>query len=333
LVNAGKKVFSITVEEMVQIYLDHRQRHVELGLLSAGRHYIISCHLKHLTRLLGAGTRVNDLDRRSLQDYAFIRRSEKAGIKNATINNEQATINACFRYCYDEGLVHIQKLKFDVLPVEDSVDRRARATFTPEQFQKLTGVMQQYVLERNISAEVGLLRQMIRLFIIVSAETMMRFGELRQLQWRSVSDSFTRTDSNGVQHSLVKITVLADTSKVRKTRNVIAKAGSLFDEIRSVTEHFSGDDYVFSVEAGRMLTQRQMYSCWRELMLLMGLPDYKEDNLSYYSLRHYGITERVRAGAKYQDIARVAGTSITHIENTYLHADDEIDVAAVIGVK
>ena len=111
-----------------------------------------------------------------------------------------------------------------------------------------------------------------------------------------------------MQHALVKITVLADTSKVRKTRNVIAKAGSLFDEICSVTEHSSGDDYVFSVDGG-MLTQRQMYSCWRELMLLMGLPDYKDDNLTYYSLRHYGITERVRAGAKYQDIARIAGIS------------------------
>ena len=141
-----------------------------------------------------------------MQDYAFVRRSEKAGIKNATINNEQTTINACFKHCYDEGLVHIQKLK---------------------------GIMLEYVLEQNISPEV----KQIRLFILVSAETMMRFGELRQLQWRSVSDSFTRSDSNGVQNSLVKITVLADTSKVRKTRNVIAKAGYLFDEIRSVTEH------------------------------------------------------------------------------------------------
>ena len=117
---------------MVQIYLDHRQRHVELGLLSSGRHYVLGHYLKHLTRLLGASTRVNYLDRRSLQDYAFIRRSDKVGIKNATINNEQKTINACFKHCYDEGLVHSQKLKFDVLPVEDSVDRRARATFAPE---------------------------------------------------------------------------------------------------------------------------------------------------------------------------------------------------------
>lgn len=158
----------------------------------------------------------------------------------------------------------------------------------------------------------------------------MRFGELRQLQWRSVSNSFTRSDSNGVQHSLVKITVLADTSTVRKTRNVIAKVGTLFDEIRSVTKHSSNDDYVFSANEG-MLTQRQMYNCWRELMQLMGLPGYKSDNLAYYSLRHYGITERVRGGARYQDIARIAGTSVVHIEKTYLHADDEMELALIFN--
>ena len=66
-----------------------------------------------------------------------MRRSEKSGIKkNATINNEQTTINACFKYCYDKGLVHIQKL---------------------------IGVMRDYVLERNISHEVKLLRQIVRL--------------------------------------------------------------------------------------------------------------------------------------------------------------------------
>lgn len=52
----------------------------------------------------------------------------------------------------------------------------------------------------------------------------------------------------------MKITVLADTSKERKTRNIIAKAGSLFDEIRSVKEH-SFDLYVFSADR-LMLTQR-----------------------------------------------------------------------------
>ncbi len=154
--------------------------------------------------MLGASTRVTNLDRRSLQDYAFARCSEKTGIKNATINNEQATINACLRYSYDEGLTNIQQLKFDVLPVEDQLDRRQRATFTPEQFAKLKDVMQRYVLEQNISHEVRLLRQMVRHYILVSAETMMRFGELRQIQWRSVGEPFVKEDSRGNAHKLIK---------------------------------------------------------------------------------------------------------------------------------
>ena len=82
-----------------------------------------------------------------------------------------------------------------------------------------------------------------------------------------------------------------------------------------------------------MLTQRPMYSCWRELMSLVGLPHYEDDNLTYYSLRHYGITERIRAGSMYQRIARISATSVTHFENTYLNADDEMDVSVVIDVK
>ena len=62
-------------------------------------------------------------------------------------------------------LIHIQKLKSDVLPAEDAVERLARATFSPEQFQKLKGVMREYVLERNISPDVRFLRQMVRLFV------------------------------------------------------------------------------------------------------------------------------------------------------------------------
>lgn len=58
----------------------------------------------------------------------------------------------------------------------------------------------------------------------------------------------------------------------------------------------------------------------------MELPQYKDDNLTYYSLRHHAITERVRARAMYQDVARVAGTSVAHIENMYLHVDDEMDL-------
>lgn len=78
MVNSGKKMCSIIVVDIVELCLEHRQRHLEFGLLSKGRHYLISRHLKHLNLLLCAGNRFNNVDRRSLQDYTFIRCSEKS---------------------------------------------------------------------------------------------------------------------------------------------------------------------------------------------------------------------------------------------------------------
>ena len=49
---------------------------------------------------------------------------------------------------------------------------------------------------------------------------------------------------------------------------------------------------------------------------------YDEDgsrNLTWYSLRHYGITMRIAAGNTYETIAMIAGTSAKEIEKTYRH--------------
>jgi hypothetical protein len=52
--------------------------------------------------------------------------------------------------------------------------------------------------------------------------------------------------------------------------------------------------------------------------------NYKERNLTWYSLRHFGITCRIRAKVMYSDIAKLAGTSISHIESHYGHYDDDM---------
>ena len=52
--------------------------------------------------------------------------------------------------------------------------------------------------------------------------------------------------------------------------------------------------------------------------------DYKERNLTWYSLRHFGITCRIRAKAMLSDISQLAGTNISYIENHYGHYDDDM---------
>ena len=49
--------------------------------------------------------------------------------------------------------------------------------------------------------------------------------------------------------------------------------------------------------------------------------DFGERRLSYYSLRHFGITARLYAGVSFEDVSRLAGTSFQFIENHYSHVD------------
>ena len=64
-------------------------------------------------------------------------------------------------------------------------------------------------------------------------------------------------------------------------------------------------------------------------MLLMGLQNEQEDNLSYYIFRHFSITESVRTVVRYLDIVLFACMSLRQIEGKCLHADGGIDLAFI----
>jgi len=49
--------------------------------------------------------------------------------------------------------------------------------------------------------------------------------------------------------------------------------------------------------------------------------------VTWYSLRHFGITARLRADANVFDIAKVAGTSVGFIEKNYGHFDQAMSRA------
>ena len=60
------------------------------------------------------------------------------------------------------------------------------------------------------------------------------------------------------------------------------------------------------------------------------IEDHSERKLSYYSLRHFGITMRMKSGVPIADVASVAGTSVSHIETHYRHIDDEVMIDSAL---
>ena len=61
--------------------------------------------------------------------------------------------------------------------------------------------------------------------------------------------------------------------------------------------------------------------------------NFKERNLTYYSLRHFAITERLKANTSVYMVAELAGTSIANISQFYGHATDEMKRKAVLKTE
>ena len=97
-VASGKKLFGITLGELVDQYLKWRKQDVKGGNITAGRLVTLTSQLKHLKEFKGEDAKLSELDRQSLYDYAQWRRTKNVGVQDVTIRNEQSTINHMMRF-------------------------------------------------------------------------------------------------------------------------------------------------------------------------------------------------------------------------------------------
>ena len=143
-------------------------------------------------------------------------------------------------------------------------------------------------------------------------------GESRQLTWGDINKFETHYDENEKQVQLVNFTVRAETSKVRSTRQMITRGAEYFLRLKKRTEFTEPHHLLFSLNGVVPLDDRKWQRHWYYLMDAIGIQNHRERKLTWYSLRHFGITMRVMANVSLIDLSKLAGTSVTHIENTYL---------------
>ena len=120
---------------------------------------------------------------------------------------------------------------------------------------------------------------------------------------------------------VLKLNLPAHICKNRKSRTVIAKGGRYLERIREISNFTDPQDFVFSHPTKRkVLSKPVMYKYWKEVMEYSGL-DKLDKNLSFYSLRHFGITARLMAKVPVYEVSKLAGTNVRFIETHYEHLD------------
>ena len=324
-ISTGRKIFGMTLQQLVDEYLTSREKDVALDNITKGRLITMASQLKHLVNYKGKDTKINSLDRNSVYEYEVYRVTDKPNTQKVTIRNEQATINAMMKHGYRQGYCHIDSFDFRKMVIKGK-DISRRDTFTLQEYDRLIRYMRTYVSKRECPDEKERLeRMMVRDAILTASNTMLRVGELWQLRWKDIESIEKGFDEDEKLISLVTIYVRGEISKTGNPRRIPVRGGEYIERLKSRAEHTSPEDYVFCA-IGKQTKPRTIfwYEHWKVLMNAIDIGDYKERKITWYSLRHFGVTCRIRSKNLLSDIARLAGTSVAHIENTYGHWDDEM---------
>lgn len=329
-VASGRKIFGITLRELVELYVNDREEDVRKddsissGTISAGRLVTIKSQLKHFLKYKGEDTKVAELDSESCYEYARWCRHNRKNVRDVTIRNEQATFNHMMRFAYRKGLSHFQYFDFRPIRIVNDETTR-RGVFTFKQYDHLYHVMRKWAHKDSCPDKQTLLeRLMIRDCVLIGSNTMLRVGELWQLKWKDIKRIYTDHDEQGRKVDLVVIHVRPETSKKRVGREITTRGGYYFKRLKRRSKFTDPDDYVFCGETGQhRYPKKKFYDAWHELMDLAEI-DYKDEKLTWYSLRHFGVTCRLMAGSTAFEVGKVAGTGTTFIDNHYGHLNEEM---------
>lgn len=343
----GKAYFSLTCKAGVDLYLMQRQTDVDAGLIVRGRYGTIKTHLGHWLNFIGKDTKLKDLERTDCENYYAERTKTKKGlqISQTTVENEQGTVNAMMSWLFKRNEVNFDAFDFKKLkPIDMGDEENRRDIFNDAELVAIGNAIDKCIGEGSGNLEsVDVLSGVIANYYLAAAMlTGMRPGELRRLKWKCVEWFEKRTVEK--DYSLVKIKVLGETSKVRKTRSFIVKDIEYFENLWNLAyknyaklkkanpgvKHF-GEMLVFSCDGETELSKRQVYYHFEKLLELANIDGLDKRDLVPYSFRHTFITKRVNSRLSPQSVAEMCGTSVNELDRTYYHTTLEKMVSNAIA--
>ena len=339
---AGKTYFSKTTKQGVEEYLKQRALDVEAELIVKGRYGTIKTHLEHWLDFIGRDTKLKELERTDCENYLHSRTKtkKKINVSQTTVANEQSTINAMLSWLYRRNETYIEAFDFKPLKRIDRGDEALRrSTFTDEEVIVIKQELEKYITEAkgNVDEEGNMSKVINGYYLLISIITGLRRGEQLQLKWSDIKwlEKNVKGQAEDDTYSLVKITVRAETTKVRKTRHFVVKDWEYFDELFKLLQpryvkankdnkkaKAFGDTFVFSANGMSMLTPRAIGYHFEKIVELAEIKDTDTRDLVPYSFRHYFITDRINRGATPTQVAETCGTSTAQIEKTYYHTTE-----------
>ena len=332
--DSGKTYYSKTTKDGVLLYLEYRKGHIDSRTTKSivkGRYGTIRAHLEHWLDFIERDTKLKELDRDSCADYSKNRENPSATKTTAlsTIAGEQSTINSMMKWLHKKGEVYIDGFDFETISIRNTSEENVRrSSFRDEEVMDFRLAIPDYIKEakQDMTDLENRARVLSGYYLLIATICGLRTGEQKQLKWKDIT--FQNETIKGEAIDFVKISVRKETSKVRKSRVVKIRDMEYFDDLFKLTTptHTTkpyAENFVFSYNGINVVSQRAVTHHFKKILEAAKI-DKGTRSLVPYSFRHYFITNRIKAGLSYKDVADMCGTSRGQIEKTYYHIDEDI---------
>jgi len=257
------------------------------------------------------------LDRNSAVEFGMYRRKKTSFIvEDVTIRNEFTTINSICKYAYRKSYMPFEKFNVEEIKISEPT---RRDTFTIEEYRVFYTRMRKWVKD-SVDEHELYMRSLMRDFILVKTNTFLRFGEIYQLKWHMCKTYSYKNEK------LIELELPSTICKNRKSRVVLTNGGQYLDRFNALSKHTDPDDYVWTSKEGKHLSKPVLYKYWKDLIKTTGMDNLRNPkggnkHITFYALRHLGITFRLMSDVGIYEVATLAGTDVRFIEQHYSHLD------------
>lgn len=334
-----KKMFDF-IDDFLREEEKRVSTHVRKGHITAETFRIKKHHLSLLKKFYGnRSIKLEDLDYPRLYEYPNWRRAVSTNNPsppktNHTIKTELTTIKAYFAYLFRLGFIP-REPEFAKVQAE-SIRNNRRDFLTPRQYQQTINTLRAWSNSEVPTKTQQYNRKLIYLALLVMSNSCLRKGELKGLRWFDIEPNSNLTKQDQKVGHLIR--VRAEVTKTGEPRTVQSPTTKYFDLLRDlagiprdsksnfphVPPEYRGN-YVFAKygKGDQPLGVGTWNRMWVEIKELCAERYWGDKSISYYSLRHTGISFAVSRGVPMLQLARNAGTGVRYIEDVYYHHESE----------
>ena len=344
-VERGERLKTITPPELVKIHLEQYEKKItnipRQGITPETftlKKWYLSNWLEFLDHIGMSNRSIDQIKPEWTRDYGYwlLNKPRPDGQQRGVeqINNSITEINKM----YHQVAVRDRYISKDQVPEVDRLKQQPdnsykRDILSTKQYERLWKFMYyKWIPEKGIT-EIEKQKRIIFYNVIgILYNTGLRPKELLGLKVVEITKN--EADSKELQKTHLKIKIRATNSKTGKSRIIVSPVKKRVDRIKEAykklgVEHQSTDYFIFNPhnKQRKPYTRQALYEKLQRVLDRSGLKEELADEgkrVSLYSSRHAFISWRLRYGnVPIHLVAKIAGTSIQKIEDTYGHIEVE----------